>query len=64
LVLKSVDVTHGFAVDELDIAREIPAGPPTIIEFTPRAAGEFAFYCVVRCGKNHLKMRGALIVEQ
>jgi len=63
LILKSVDVTHGFAIDDFEIAREIPAGPPTTIEFTPDRAGEFPFYCVVRCGKNHLKMRGTLIVR-
>ena len=63
LLLKSEDVTHGFAIDEFDIAREVPAGPPTVIEFTPHRTGMFSFYCVVRCGKNHLKMRGTLIVE-
>ena len=63
LILKSLDVTHGFAVDELKLAREIPVGPPTIIEFTPQQVGQFVFYCAVRCGKNHLKMRGTLIVR-
>ena len=63
LVLRSADVTHGFAIDELNIAREVPPGPPVSIEFTPARAGQFTFYCVVRCGKDHLKMRGTLIVE-
>lgn len=64
LVLKSADVTHGFAIDELDIATEVAPGPPKIVEFTPQRAGRFEFYCVVRCGKDHLKMRGALIVQE
>jgi cytochrome c oxidase subunit II len=63
LILKSVDVTHGFAIDDLRIAREISPGPPTIVDFTPERSGTFPFYCVVRCGKEHLKMRGTLIVE-
>lgn len=63
LILKSVDVTHGFAIDDLRIAREISPGPPTIVDFTPERAGTFPFYCVVRCGREHLKMRGTLIVE-
>jgi heme/copper-type cytochrome/quinol oxidase subunit 2 len=63
LVLRSEDVTHGFAIDEYGIAREIPAGPPTIIEFTAERSGSFPFYCVVRCGKDHLKMRGTLTVQ-
>jgi cytochrome c oxidase subunit 2 len=64
LVLKAIDVTHGFALDDFGIAREISPGPPTIIDFTPDRAGTFTFYCVVRCGKSHLKMRGTLIVEE
>jgi cytochrome c oxidase subunit II len=64
LVLKAIDVTHGFALDDFGIAREISPGPPTVIEFTPDKAGTFTFYCVVRCGKSHLKMRGTLIVDE
>ena len=63
MILTSEDVTHGFAIDEFDIAREVPAGTPTIIEFTPDRAGTFRFYCVVRCGRGHLKMEGTLTVE-
>jgi cytochrome c oxidase subunit II len=63
LQLKSMDVTHGFAIDELGIAREVSPGPPTIVEFTPTKAGSFAYYCVVRCGKNHKQMRGTLVVK-
>jgi cytochrome c oxidase subunit II len=61
--LKSADVTHGFALDEFGIANEIPPGPPTIVKFTADKTGTFEFHCVVRCGKDHLKMRGSLIVE-
>jgi cytochrome c oxidase subunit 2 len=64
LSLKSLDVTHGFAIDELNIAREISPGPPTIINLTAKEAGTFSFYCVVRCGKGHLKMRGTLVVTE
>lgn len=63
LSLKSMDVPHGFAIDELNIATEVAPGPPVVVEFTPTRAGKFEFYCVVRCGKDHLKMRGTLIVE-
>jgi cytochrome c oxidase subunit 2 len=63
LVLKSIDVTHGFAIDEFKILREVPPGVPVTLTFTPDRAGTFTFYCVVRCGKNHKNMRGALVVE-
>jgi cytochrome c oxidase subunit II len=64
LSLRSMDVTHGFAIDELNIAREISPGPPTIINLPTSKAGTFPFYCVVRCGKDHLKMRGTLVVTE
>ncbi len=63
LLVKASDVAHGFAIDEFDIAKEVAPGQPVKIEFTPDKTGEFFFYCVVRCGKKHLKMRGKLIVE-
>lgn len=63
LQLKSMDVTHGFAIDEFGIVREVSPGPPTVVEFTPNRAGTFSFYCVVRCGKNHKQMRGTLVVK-
>ena len=63
LILRSEDVPHGFAIDELDIATEVSPGPPKVIEFIPDRAGKFEFYCVVRCGRDHLKMRGTLIVQ-
>src|SRR5262245_4392931 len=52
VVLTSADVTHGFAIDELNVAAEVAPGPPKRVEFTPTKAGNFDFYCVVRCGKD------------
>ena len=63
LLVTATDVTHGFAIDEYKIAEEIAPGRPVKIEFTPDRAGEFYFYCVVRCSKKHKEMRGKLIVE-
>jgi len=63
IVLESRDVTHGFAVDEFNVAREVSPGNPTVVEFTPDRTGQFTFYCVVRCGTKHRTMHGTLIVE-
>ncbi|MGH9856872.1 MAG: cupredoxin domain-containing protein [Acidobacteriota bacterium] len=63
LIVTATDVTHGFAIDEYEIAKEVAPGRPVRIEFTPDRAGEFYFYCVVRCSKKHKEMRGKLIVE-
>jgi cytochrome c oxidase subunit 2 len=62
LLVRAEDVTHGFAIDDLGVAREIAPGEPVRIRITPTRAGQYPFYCVVRCGVNHLKMRGTLIV--
>jgi cytochrome c oxidase subunit 2 len=63
IIVTATDVTHGFALDEYKIAEEVTPGRPVKIEFTPDRAGEFYFYCVVRCSKKHKQMRGKLIVE-
>ena len=63
LILRSADVSHGFAIDELGIAREISPGPPTSIRIQPSREGNLPFYCVIRCGRQHLKMRGTIVVE-
>jgi heme/copper-type cytochrome/quinol oxidase subunit 2 len=63
LLISSVDVTHGFAIDEFGIAEEVVPGRPAKVAFTPDKTGEFFYYCVVRCGKKHKQMRGKLIVE-
>ena len=62
LAISTTDVLHGFAIDEFDIAKEVTPGRPLRVELTPDRVGEFAYYCVVRCGKKHLQMRGKLIV--
>lgn len=63
LVIRTNDVLHGFAIDEFNIAKEVTPGRPLTLDLTPDRTGEFIFYCVVRCGKQHLQMRGKLIVE-
>jgi heme/copper-type cytochrome/quinol oxidase subunit 2 len=63
LVLRSADVTHGFAIDALNVAVEVAPGPATVVQINPTVAGSYEFHCVVRCGKGHANMRGTLIVE-
>jgi cytochrome c oxidase subunit 2 len=59
----SLDVTHGFAIDEYGINEVIPAGKTTIVEFTADKSGKFNFYCSVYCGSGHTTMNGELLVE-
>jgi cytochrome c oxidase subunit 2 len=58
LVMRSVDVTHGLKVDELNIqSGEIQKGKETEIQFTPQQTGHFIGQCAHFCGKGHGEMK-------
>ena len=63
LTINSLDVPHGFSIDELGIKQDIEVGKPTTIEFTASKKGNFRFYCSLFCGSGHKEMEGQLIVE-
>ncbi|MBI5700155.1 cupredoxin domain-containing protein [Candidatus Saganbacteria bacterium] len=63
LILTSEDVTHGFALKEFGIDKQIETGKETIVEFTPDKTGAFDFRCSVFCGLGHMGMKGKLIVK-
>ncbi len=63
IIAESLDVTHGFAVPELNINSAIEPGRKTIIKFTADKKGKYGFVCSVYCGLGHSRMRGELIVE-
>jgi hypothetical protein len=64
LRLSSMDVVHGFSIDEYNISEIIMPGEIVSVEFVAGQGGEFEFYCSARsCGPGHLDMRGTLIVE-
>ena len=63
LNIKSVDVTHGFAISEFGISENLRPGKTVTVEFTADKKGEYTFFCSVYCGGGHSGMRGKLIVE-
>jgi cytochrome c oxidase subunit 2 len=63
LMLKSLDVDHGFSLKEYGIDEFLGAGKEATVEFTADKAGEFEFSCSVYCGTGHRSMRGKLVVE-
>ena len=63
LILRSQDVTHGFAIDDFKINVQVQKGQDTIVNFTPDKVGTFDYYCSVFCGVGHLGMRGKMIVK-
>jgi cytochrome c oxidase subunit 2 len=53
LVLRSMDVTHGLKVAELNIKSEVKKGQDTEIQITPLETGHFVGKCAHFCGKGH-----------
>ncbi len=64
LNIKSMDVTHGFAISEFGVNERLEPGKTTTVEFTADKKGEYIFFCSVPCGAGHRDMKGKLIVEQ
>lgn len=60
--LTSTDVTHGFAITEYGINREVAPGEIVEIEFRATKPGTFLMYCTVFCGVGHPEHKGTLHV--
>jgi cytochrome c oxidase subunit II len=63
LHVKSIDVTHGFAIKEYNINKQLPPNQEVTIEFTADKTGEFTIFCNIPCGPGHPDMKGVLIVN-
>jgi heme/copper-type cytochrome/quinol oxidase subunit 2 len=64
LRLTSDDVTHGFAVGQMDWpAVDIYPGVMTDVTLTFDHPGKYVFYCTRWCGPNHWRMRGTIQVS-
>lgn len=63
LRLTSEDVTHGFAVGQVDF-QPVDINPGEITEVTLKfeQPGRYTFYCTRWCGANHWRMRGTIEV--
>ncbi len=63
LMLTSIDVVHGFRLEEFGINNiQILPGEKTIVKFTANQRGTFIFYCDVFCGVGHSDHFGYLTV--
>lgn len=56
--LRTLDITHGFAIDEYDIRVYIPPGETVTVSFIADKVGTFTYYCEVFCGVGHPHMHG------
>ncbi len=62
LELIADDIAMGFRCRGLDLSAEMVPGKPSVLRFTPQAAGKFRFYCDVFCGDGHEDMDGHIVV--
>jgi len=64
LRLTSDDVTHSFAVGQMDWpAVDIYPGEMTEVTLTFDHPGKYVYYCTRWCGPNHWRMRGTIEVS-
>ncbi len=63
MTITSLDVTHGFAINEFGVNETIPAGETISFEFVADKKGTYTQYCSVICGEGHSGMVGDFIVE-
>lgn len=61
--ITSLDVPHGFSIEDLRVTAFTPPGETIEIRFTANKEGEFPYFCNVFCGEGHSTHRGKLIVE-
>lgn len=64
LVITSVDVDHGFKLEEFGINEKVAAKKTVSIAFTPDRTGRFEFRCSIVCGSGHEDMLGELVVVE
>lgn len=61
--IKSIDVSHGFALPDYGFDQNLEPGKEVVVEFIASKKGEFTFFCSVMCGEGHKGMKGKLVVE-
>lgn len=63
LRIKSIDVSHGFALPDFNINQRLEPGQTREVNFVADKVGTFNFFCNVYCGVGHVEMVGQLIVQ-
>lgn len=61
--VKSIDVTHGFALPDFNVKVDLVPNKEETVEFIADKKGEFTFFCSIMCGAGHRDMQGKLVVE-
>lgn len=60
--VRSLDVTHGFAIEGLHPGVSVPPGEVVEVRVRADQVGTFRIYCTVFCGAGHPEHKGTLVV--
>lgn len=63
LEIESLDVTHGFKIEQYRILVTIPEKGMATVEFYAKEPGTYPFQCSHFCGAGHFGMNGKIVVE-
>lgn len=61
-LVRSDDVTHGFAIADYGVNEVVPAGESIRVTLRATKAGDFTIFCNVFCGAGHPDHKGTLHV--
>jgi cytochrome c oxidase subunit 2 len=64
IYVTSVDVQHGFKIQDTNINMQIVPGQVSKLTYTFDRAGEFPYICTEYCGLGHAAMYGVVNVVQ
>lgn len=62
--LSSLDLTHGFSLQPVNMNFIIYPGYDYVLTFRPNASGEYKIICNEFCGIGHHMMIGKIVVEE
>ena len=65
IMLESLDIPHGFAIDGYPEIGSIHISPnaQSVIKFMADKTGTFTYYCTVFCGEGHPLHTGQFVVQ-
>lgn len=63
LTIKGQEGTHGLAIPDFKVSKQITEGDTVTVQFIADKTGTFIFFCNIPCGEGHNKMKGTITVS-